>query len=183
MNPMQNDVPVTLRAATPDDALCIGVLATQVFLDTYATEGIRPAIAREALATMAPAVFALLLADPALRFMLAERRDHVIGFVQWKPDEPHAMVTARRPAELQRLYVQERFASTGVGTRLLRAAESDAAKGGADRMWLTAWSGNDRARGFYLRRGYVDAGTTSYSFEGETFENRLFVRPLDGGPS
>jgi GNAT superfamily N-acetyltransferase len=179
MNGMQDAHPVTLRAATPDDALCIGVLATQVFLDTYATEGIRPAIAREALATMAPEVFAPLLADPANRFILAERLAHLIGFVQWKLDEPHAMVTARRPAELQRLYVQERFSSTGVGTRLLRAAEADAAKGGADLMWLTAWSGNARARAYYPRRGYVDAGTTSYSFEGETFENRLFVRPLD----
>ena len=39
----------TLRPATADDALCLGVLAMQVFLDTYATEGIRPPIAREAL--------------------------------------------------------------------------------------------------------------------------------------
>ena len=39
----------TLRPATADDALCLGVLAMQVFLDTYATDGIRPPIAREAL--------------------------------------------------------------------------------------------------------------------------------------
>ena len=43
----------TLRIATIDDSLCIGVLATQVFLDTYATQGIRPALAREALALYA----------------------------------------------------------------------------------------------------------------------------------
>lgn len=170
--------PFQLRAATPDDALCIGVLATQVFLDTYATEGIRPAIAREALQTMAPGVFAPLLAEPSIRFLLAERNEHLVGFVQWTFPEPHEMVHARQPAELQRLYVQERFAAQGVGTRLLRAAEADAAALGADLMWLTAWSGNQRARGFYARRGYVDAGTTSHRFEGETFENRLFVRPL-----
>lgn len=28
------------RRATPDDALCLSVLATQVFLDTYATGGV-----------------------------------------------------------------------------------------------------------------------------------------------
>ena len=37
--------PIQLRPATADDALCLGVLATQVFLDTYATGGIRPQIA------------------------------------------------------------------------------------------------------------------------------------------
>lgn len=39
---------LALRPAAPDGALCLGVPATQVFLDTYATRGIRAAIAREA---------------------------------------------------------------------------------------------------------------------------------------
>jgi diamine N-acetyltransferase len=38
---------VVLRVAGPADAPRIGVLATQVFLDTYATDGIRPSLARE----------------------------------------------------------------------------------------------------------------------------------------
>jgi hypothetical protein len=37
----------TDRPAALPDALCLSTLATQVFLDTYATQGIRPAIARE----------------------------------------------------------------------------------------------------------------------------------------
>ncbi|MDR6580216.1 hypothetical protein J2X88_005123 [Pseudomonas extremaustralis] len=40
-----------IRDAIPQDALCIGVLGMQVFLDTYATEGIRTSIATEALQT------------------------------------------------------------------------------------------------------------------------------------
>ena len=41
---------VEYRNGTPDDALCISVLAMQVFLDTYAIDGLRNDIAREALA-------------------------------------------------------------------------------------------------------------------------------------
>ena len=63
---------ITYRRATPDDALCIGVLATQVFLDTYAPHGIRPDLAREALACYAPEVVATHLADPDVHFVLAE---------------------------------------------------------------------------------------------------------------
>jgi diamine N-acetyltransferase len=48
---------LTLRAATPEDALCLSVLAMQVVLDTYATQGIRPALAREVLAGYSQAVF------------------------------------------------------------------------------------------------------------------------------
>ena len=36
---------VTLRVAESSDAICIAVLATQVFLDMCATEGIRPEVA------------------------------------------------------------------------------------------------------------------------------------------
>ena len=42
--------PITFRVAAADDALCLGVLSTQVFLDTYAPHGIRAVLAREVLA-------------------------------------------------------------------------------------------------------------------------------------
>ncbi|NRF65738.1 GNAT family N-acetyltransferase [Aquincola sp. S2] len=169
---------LTLRPATHADALCIGVLATQVFLDTYATEGIRPALAREVLQTMSPQAFAPLLLDPSIGFILAELNAHLVGFAQLQLPALRDDVPSRRAAELQRLYVQARFASVGVGTRLLRAAEAEAAALGADTLWLTAWSGNQRARAFYARRGYADIGATSHHFEQESFENRLFVRAL-----
>ena len=47
MNPAAADI--ALRPATPADAPTLSALAIQVFLDTYAPEGIRPAVAREVL--------------------------------------------------------------------------------------------------------------------------------------
>jgi diamine N-acetyltransferase len=38
---------LSFRRANSSDALCLSALATQVFLETYATEGIRPWLARE----------------------------------------------------------------------------------------------------------------------------------------
>ena len=40
---------VELRPADAADALCIGVLGMQVFLETYAPDGVRPDLAREVL--------------------------------------------------------------------------------------------------------------------------------------
>lgn len=73
---------VVVRTATPADALCIGVLATQVFLDTYATEGIRPDLAREVLAGYGTAAFESRLLDPQTSFVVAERNAHLIGFAE-----------------------------------------------------------------------------------------------------
>jgi len=44
---MERRAEINYRTAVQQDALCLSVLATQVFLDTYAIQGIRPAIARE----------------------------------------------------------------------------------------------------------------------------------------
>jgi GNAT superfamily N-acetyltransferase len=168
------------RLATRDDAHCIGVLATQVFLDTYATSGIRTGIAREVTELMSTAAIAALLANPDRRFVVADLDRHLLGFVQLHlrcgSDAP-----AADAAKVERLYVQERFAARGIGSVLLARAEALAAREGMQRIWLTVWAGNDRALAFYPRRGYRDTGPATYTFEGESYENRMFAKMLARG--
>jgi ribosomal protein S18 acetylase RimI-like enzyme len=173
---------IRLRPALPADALCLGVLAMQVFLDTYATDGIRPEIAREVLGTYTPATYQALLARPEVAILVAERRGHLLGFAQTTLGTGHPLVQARAPAEVDRLYVQEPFTGRGLGRRLLHAAEADAAARGADRIWLTPWVHNRRALHFYAREGYGDLGLTWFEFEGERHENRLLALPLPRAP-
>jgi diamine N-acetyltransferase len=165
---------IVFRPAEPGDASCLGVLSTQVFLDTYAVHGISPALADEVLAKHSVAVHEALLADPAVTILVAERAGHLVGFSQVRNGVGHALVPEPAAAELDRLYVQERFTGRGVGRDLLRHAEKAAAARGADRLWLTAWEGNARALQFYPRRGYEDLGMTVYSFGGADFPNHLF---------
>ena len=165
---------IMIRPATAEDALCIGVLGMQVFLDTYATEGIRSSIANEALQAFAPQTIAQLMAEPGIALLVAECNHHLVGFAQIKLDTPHAMIDAANVAELQRLYIQERFTGLGIGYRLLQAAEQRAALEGASLLWATVWDGNERALAFYPRRGYALLGSPTYTFQGETHGNRLF---------
>ena len=164
---------ISLRPAVADDALCLGVLSTQVFLATYAARGIRPALAREVLAQHSVASYEALLADAGTTLLVAECAGHLVGFSQVSDGTASALVTGAA-SELRRLYVQEPFTGRGVGRDLLRHAEKAAAARGAETLWLTAWTGNARALRFYPRRGYVDLGETVYSFEGEDYPNRLF---------
>lgn len=170
---------ILIRPATAEDALCIGVLGMQVFLDTYATQGIRTSIATEALQAFAPNTIAHLLAQPNVSLTVAESNGHLIGFAQIKLNAPHPMIQTPDAAELQRLYIQERFTGLGVGYQLLQAAEQRAALGGAPLLWATVWVGNDRALGFYPRRGYEVLGEPTYTFQGETHANRLFGKALN----
>jgi len=168
------NAPITFRPARPDDALCLGVLSTQVFLHTYTRHGIRPALAREVLANHSVACYEKLLADPRKTILVAECDAHMIALslvedgapLEGRPDVP--------AAKLEHLYVQEPFTGRGVGRELLRHAEKAAAARGAEMLWLTSWVGNARALSFYPRCGYEDLGEVMYTFEGESHANRLF---------
>ena len=173
------DVNYTLRAARPQDALCLGVLGTQVFLDTYATTGIRPSLAREVLAAFSTARIEHLLAAPGMHWIVAECEAHLIGFAQLAIGRAHPQVLTKAPAELDRLYVQEPFTSLGIGTALLHAAEALAAQAACSDLWLTPWVHNLRALRFYASRGYADFGATWFEFEGERHENRVLARHLN----
>jgi GNAT superfamily N-acetyltransferase len=173
----------TLRPATPSDALCISALATQVFLDTYATDGMRDDLAREVERECGRAAVEAWLADAASRILLAERDGHLIAFALWRlgvgsgatasPEEPQ-----RDDAELVRLYVQRHFHGHGIGHMLLSKVETDAGHAGSARLWLTAWVGNAKALAFYAKEGYVNIGSTDYVFEGRSYENRVFEKVL-----
>lgn len=171
---------VTFRLANKADALCIGVLGTQVFLDTYAPDGIRPSLAREALNNHSVTTISSLFSDARIRFIVAERAGHMIAFAQLTMGASQPMVPFQPSVELNRLYVQEPFTGTGVGRALLAEAEAHAAAEGAAALWLTAWVGNQRALAFYQRQGYQDFGSTQYEFENEQYENRVFARVLRG---
>jgi GNAT superfamily N-acetyltransferase len=171
--------PLRLRQGTHADALVIGVLGMQVSLDTYATQGIRPLLAREVLAHFSTAAISSLLAQPHTRFVLAERDGHLIGFAQLAFGERHALVLGDPTVEVERLFVQARFKGQGVGKTLIGAASGQARASGAMSLWLTAWVGNKEALAWYRLQGWLERGVTDYVFEDEHFENRLFELQLD----
>ncbi len=173
-------VDVTFRAGEKTDALCIGILGTQVFLDTYAPDGIRPSLAREALQNHSVETISMLFSDPRIRFIVAERAGHMIAFAQLTVGSSKELVPFKPATELNRLYVQEPFTGSGVGRALLAQAEACASAEGAAVLWLTAWVGNPRALTFYPRQGYKDFGSTPYVIENEQYENRVFAKTLRG---
>ena len=169
---------ITFRPAGPSDADCLSVLATQVFLETYATSGIRMALVREAEAHYSIATFTGRLRLPQVRTVLAERDGHLIAFAEIALGARHPLVPQGDTAELTRLYVLSPFLRRGIGRRLLQHAEALASAEGASTLWLTAWVGNARALSFYASQGYEPRGSTAYTFEGEVFENTLFAKAL-----
>ncbi len=173
-----NEREVSLRLAGAADLPCLSALATQVFLETYATSGIRLALAREVEAQFSIRALGKRLGEARCRIILAELSGHLIAFAEVVMGAQHALLPPVPAAELTRLYVQSPFLRRGVGRHLLRRAEELATAEGLSTLWLTAWAGNKRALGFYASQGYEQLGRTEHVFEDESVENRLFAKPL-----
>lgn len=167
-----------LRSATPGDVPAVAALAIQVFLDTYATDGIRPDLAREALDDYGPAAFAQRLAEPGRRLVLACVGEALLGFAEWLQAPSRAAPDLPLGAELLRLYVQPAQQRGGIGRALLRQVEAEAMAVGHQQLWLTAWSGNTRARTFYAALNYADLGAVQIEIQGQRYENRVLAKSL-----
>ena len=167
-----------LRPATSDDAVTVAALSVQVFLDTYATEGIRPDLALEAFSHYSTEAFAARLAEPTRRFLISEHATGLLGFAELLLSAIPAPAGAVVGAELVRLYVQPQAQGMGIGRHLLQAAEAVASNRALSCLWLTAWEGNHRALGFYEAVGYTDIGATTYAFQGNSYGNRVLAKQL-----
>jgi GNAT superfamily N-acetyltransferase len=167
-----------LRIGEFADSQTVSALATHVYLDTYASGGVGADVAREVFTICSTQAFEERLTAGDRRFVLAERRTHLLGFVEFGLQSSCPPGDSRRGIEIIRLYVHPAMQGQRIGARLLRRAESDSLAAGCDLVWLTAWAGNHRALRFYENQRYQDVGATQWVFEDRSYECRVFIKPL-----
>jgi diamine N-acetyltransferase len=164
----------SIRLGAPADAETVAALAIQVFLDTYATDGVRPDLANEAFVEYGQSVFAQRMAQEGRVFYLAEQGSGLVGFAEVLREHAESPIRNIGGSELVRLYVQPQAQGAGVGRALLKSAEGCARAARTTGLWLSAWEHNTRALSFYRRQGYRDVGHAPYVIQGRSFVNRIF---------
>ena len=169
---------ISLRPATEADALCLGVLATQVFLDTYAFTGITETVANEVREAFSTEAFARILDGTSTFVTVAVHESALVGFAQTTLGTVQSLAPSDLPAEIDRLYVQEPFTNHGIGSRLLQNHEALAAVHGAAVLWLTPWVGNHRALRFYVKHEYEDYGLVFFHMGQQKVENRVYAKRI-----
>ena len=112
-----------IRTAESEDADRLAVLATQVWLHTYATDGITTDIAEYVLRELTPEKYLSTLSDPSSQVFVAESGESLAGLAVVKFDTP-CPTGNYSSAELQTLYVQEHFVGHGAGKSLLQRGRS-----------------------------------------------------------
>jgi diamine N-acetyltransferase len=168
---------LAIRTGGLEDADCLAVLATQVWLHTYATDGISDEISKYVLSELTPAKFIEFMQAPSRCIFVAAQGENLVGLAVVKCDAPCPADGNPSTAELQTLYVQEYFIGKGIGASLLRAAESWARERAGCSLWLTVNARNSRAISFYLRHAYAKIGTAYFVLGTGRYENHVLVGP------
>jgi diamine N-acetyltransferase len=172
---------VTIRSGAPADAACLAALGAQVWLHTYARSGIRPAIARYVQEHLSPAAFRYQLDRCDAFTLVAEVDEHLVAYAMNELGRP-CLAPSPASTHLDKLYVQEHFVGTGIGSALLAAVRAEALRrAGSPALWVTVNSQNQQAQAFYTRRGFKDIGLTNFDLYGEQHENRI-LHALPGAP-
>lgn len=164
-----------IRLANPDDAVELAALSIQVWLHTYATEGIRRSIAEYVLGEFTPEKVRAEINAPDKTILTAHVDGHLVGFALLNHHSACEFADDIS-CELDRLYVQAHFARKGIGSALLAACLDDVKNRGPRRgLWLSMYTGNQTALAFYSRQGLRVCGSTFFEFGGERHENLVLV--------
>lgn len=117
------------REAGLADAGMISALATRVWLETYADEGVNQAIAHYIGEELSILKFQQIIGSDMHRALLCFCDNHLVGFaiVAFARGIPERQAIE---AELDRLYVQKNFLRRGIGKALLDQSWDLALKAG-----------------------------------------------------
>ena len=165
---------VQIRTGQPADARRIAILASQVWLHTYARDGINDEIADYSLSELTVEKFSASLGEHDTMYLVAECGECIVGFAAIRLGAACPSISGPT-VELQTLYVQAHFIGLGIGRALLQAAEMKAHSLSASPLWLTVNAQNEHAMDFYARQGYSKIGLTHFVLGQARHENLVFV--------
>jgi len=165
---------VIIRKATLNDALNLVVLKQQVWIATYATEGIRTEFSNYVLSEFTPEKIKQSILSSSKITFIAEIDNHIVGCVEidYSTKCESSLITY---PEITVLYVLECFCGKGIGKSLLNEAFLELKETGYTGAWLTVYYKNFRAITFYNKIGFKEHGSTFFEMEGNLYENKIMV--------
>jgi ribosomal protein S18 acetylase RimI-like enzyme len=153
---------VTVRRGRAEDAPALARFAAASFEAAFGPANDPADMAAYMRESFGPSQQAEELADPGLTTFLAEIGSALAGYAQVTRDRRDPAVEGERPVELRRFYVGAEWHGRGVAQALMDAVLAEARRLGGDVVWLCVWEHNPRARAFYRKAGFVDAGTAPF---------------------
>jgi len=162
-----------IRAATEEDCLNLTALSLQVWLNTYALDGIRTEYSEFALSTFTEQKFRELLISPSHHLLIYTDGDFIRGYILINLDSHfESKETSHKELgyEIEKLYVQDNFQGKGIGKEFLLEVGNLF----GNRYWLYTWEEN-ASIAFYHHLGFKDIGEFNFELKSGLIKNRVLA--------
>lgn len=157
------------------DAANLAALSIEVWLHTYARDGIRRAFSDYVLREFTAERFADHLSDRNQAIVKCERGDHLLGYLLM--DFAAACPTIPElTTEIVTLYVRARHARQGIGAGLLATASDICRQRNVHGFWLAVNHENAPAIRFYEAQRFQRNGSRTFALGAERHENFILWR-------
>lgn len=174
---------IAIREATREDAARLAALGARLFAETYGPTHPDPELSRYLATAFAVETVAAALRRPDTRLLLAEdAAGHPAGYAWLQavaPSDP-ALRLEGKALEVQRFYVAREWQGHGVAQALMAGCREEAARRGADYLWLQVWQQAPWAIRFYEKSGFRIAGTTTFAWGDQLDIDWVMVGPAGG---
>jgi ribosomal protein S18 acetylase RimI-like enzyme len=167
-----------IRRAAPGDAAALAELGARTFRDAFEADNTPEDMALYLASNYGPDLQSAELRDDRITTLLAEEESRLAGYSQLRDGPAPDCVSAPRPIELWRFYVERTWQGRGVAQRLMAATIDTAAARGADTVWLSVWERNLRAQAFYRKSGFEDRGEKAFLLGNDRQTDRVMALPL-----
>lgn len=168
----------SIRLATAEDADALAALAERTFRETFGHLNRAGDMDLHCRETYGAGIQAAEIRDPDRVTLLCHEGERLVGYAQLRRSDAPTCVIARRPAEIQRLYVEAGWHGKGAAADLMAALVEHAAAGGADVLWLGVWERNPRAIAFYRKSGFEIVGEHTFLLGSDPQRDLVLARPI-----
>lgn len=164
-----------ITKADVNDASSIATLAVQVWLDTYAVEGIRDSFTKYVWSELTPDNFRIRFSNPDREFLKVEINSHLVGFAEINYNSTPGKNSGTN-VEIEKLYIQENFCNKGIGKKLIFSINERCKDKGILSVWLSVYENNERAISFYRKNNFFESGDLYFNLDGEKHRNLILIR-------
>ncbi len=158
-----------IREIEKKDIRNLVALSIQVWLHTYAIEGIRKEISNFVLDHFTESNFEAVLDSTEEKLFVAIIDNHLVGYIRINLNAQSKEATGY---EIVTFYVQEHFQNKGVGKGLLNFVWDLY----HSNCWLTTWIHNTPAISIYKHLGFREVGYTYFDLDNEKHKNLILAK-------
>ncbi len=167
---------ISFRDATASDAGTLDRIFNTSFCDTFA-HLYRPEDLNSFLSSFSQNDWQAELSNPAYAFRLGEADGQPVGYVKLGPQK--LPIESTRPSMvLDQLYILKEHHGAGIANCLMDWALAEAARRGAEELYLTVYVDNHRARRFYDRYGFEAVGRYDFMVGDHVDEDIIMRKSL-----